>query len=197
MGFPYSLPFPFGDPRETAETYAAQLVKLLPPGRVWDLEPDSTLRKTFLGIADELARIAARGRDLLDESDPRIALETLDDWERALGLPDSLTPVLPTGAAERRAVIVDKLTAIGGQNLAFFEDFCLACGYPLISITKNHGLLLRVGARVGGRCYGPIWSFMMLVRVGTPAVGALTRPQFERAIRDVTHAHITVTFQYG
>lgn len=115
--------------------YARQLKQLLPPGRLWNLEPDSRLSKLLLGIADELARIDGRGEDLLDEWNPAAASETLDDWERVLGI----TP--PAGAtdAERRVAVAAKYVARGGQTAAYFVSLAERLGFvATISVVEPY-----------------------------------------------------------
>lgn len=83
-----------------AEAYARMLAALLPPGRVWRRHVGSGIQRVLLGSADELARVEARGQDLLRESDPRTADELLPEFERELGLTAEGT------LAERRARVV-------------------------------------------------------------------------------------------
>lgn len=61
------------------------LKQLLPPGRALKLV-ESVLEKTLLATGDELARVDARGDELLVESDPRTTDELLPDFERMLDL---------------------------------------------------------------------------------------------------------------
>ena len=112
----------------SAEAYARQLKQLLPRGLVWNLAPDSWLSKLLLGLADELARIDARGDDLVDEWDPSTALETLPDWERALGLPDGCLPGSGATLPERQAAVVAKYVGRGGSTAAYFLDLAARLG---------------------------------------------------------------------
>ncbi len=113
----------------SAEAYARQLKQLLPRGILWRLEPDSWLSRLLLGIADELARIDERGEDLVDEWDPRTAVETLPEWERTLGLPDGCLP-LATTTAGRQAAVAAKMVARGGQTAAYFVARAAGLGFP-------------------------------------------------------------------
>lgn len=81
-----------------ASAYQRMLLKLLPPSRWW--KGIGVVQKALLAAADELARVDARVRDLLEEADPRTANELLADYELELGLTASGTP------SERRARIV-------------------------------------------------------------------------------------------
>lgn len=174
--------------------YGSHLAALLPPGAVWNLERNSTLRLLLAGIGDELDRVEARGADLLEESDPRTATETIADWERILSLPDERVPTISAVLAERRVAVVQKLVGRGGQSYAFFEVLCAACGWPLNTI--NLFPVLREGFRVDDRCFDSTFAYSMEVVVDPPGPGALTSTQFEAVIRSRTHAHIQVMFTY-
>jgi Uncharacterised protein conserved in bacteria (DUF2313) len=78
--------------------------RLLPPGRLWRFL-DAHLSDLFLGAADELARLDARGDDLLNEAEPSTATELLPEFERELGLDQAPT------IEERRARVVARTVA--------------------------------------------------------------------------------------
>lgn len=84
--------------------YQRMLGALLPPGK-WRLIGDAVLPALFLGCADELERIDGRAGNLLNESDPRTAVELLPEYERELELDEAST------TAERQARIVARLVA--------------------------------------------------------------------------------------
>lgn len=69
--------------------WTAALQALLPPGRAFTREPGSVLAKLLDGCAASFKG----GQDTLDalalESDPRLALTMLPEWESLLGLPDA------------------------------------------------------------------------------------------------------------
>jgi hypothetical protein len=113
MPLPYSIPFGFG----ADSPFARTLRQLLPPGVLWLFEADSILSKSILALSDEFARATGRALDLVEESDPRTATETLDEWERVLGLPDDTVTAVPTTTAGRRLAIVQKLIRQGGKTL--------------------------------------------------------------------------------
>lgn len=179
-----------------AASYARQLKQLLPRGAVWNLEAGSGVNKVLLAIADELARVDARGLNLIDEADPRTANETIADWERMLALPDDRVLVIPATLALRRIAVTQKFVSLGGQSVAFFTALALACGY-VITITKFANSVLRVGFRVGARVYGVAYAYAMQINVAAPAGVAMAHADFERVIRHVTHSHIVVIFVYS
>lgn len=186
-------------------TMGSMLARLLPPGTLWNLDLGGGLQRLLVAIGDEFARVLARGINLVDESDPRTASETLADWERMLGLPDDLVTAIPATTEGRRVAIAAKYAARGGQSYSFFSTLCSACGYPLVSITLYANEVLRCGPtslaagfvfRVNDRVYGAAYAYAMTITVGAAAAGALTHAQFEAVIRRATHSHIQVMFTY-
>lgn len=115
----------------SAESYRAHLQALLPPGMAFPRAPGSTLTKLLDALAGELSRVDTRGWQLLDEGDPRSALELLSDWERVCGLPDACTGELATTLQERRAAVVDRLTSVGGASKGYFVALAAAMGYAI------------------------------------------------------------------
>lgn len=177
--------------------YGTMLEKLLPRGAVWDLEGDSELHALMLGAGDELKRIEDRGADLIEESDPRTATETITDWERMVGLPDDQVTVISAVIAERRVAVTQKLVGRTGQNLDFFQRLCRACGYPLISLERYTELISRVTeTSIGDMLFGDAYAYAMLLTLDTPIAGALTETQFKAVIRKATHSHIQVVFVF-
>lgn len=179
-----------------ATSYAKQLKQLLPPGLVWFLESTAKLTKTLLGISDELVRVDDRGADLQEEADPRTATETLDDWERLLGLPDEDITTIPATDAARRLAITQKYISLGGQTPAYYIGLAAACGYTVTITDPLAGDVLRSGFRSGDRCYGAGQAYTWLVTVTAPVGTALTHAELEAVIRRAAPAHTTVVFTY-
>lgn len=195
-----------------AAAYARQLKQLLPPGALWGFGEGSWLSKALLAVADELARIDTRAQSLQDEWDPRTALETLDDWERVLGLPDDCLTTIPSAASERQAAITNKLTSRGGQSRQYFIDLAAGLGYT-VTITEYALQVARAGRlRAGEPCYGEAWSFAWQVnlpispeadvrfragqgRAGDPLSG-YTQLDIQCIIQRAAPAHTVVLFGY-
>lgn len=144
-----------------SSAYVDQLRSLLPPGAAWNAKAGSTLAGLLSGFASELARIDARGVDLIEEADPRTANELLVDWERLLGLPDTCTGV-PETARERQAAAHQKLTSTGGQTIAYFIELAAKTGF-LIEIEEHRPAL--VGTTCDTPIYGESWAFAWTVHV--------------------------------
>lgn len=119
-----------------AADYAATAARLLPPGLFWDAWRDQTGRGYALLLAkgDTLAAVDTAAARLLRETRPSTTIEMLGDWEAVFGLPDACTFGDLT-LQERRAQIVMRFGARGGQSRAFFEQIAASLGYA-ITITE-------------------------------------------------------------
>ena len=121
--------------RRSGDDYAEALASLLPYGQAWPRWPDSTLMKTIYGLAQVWGFVDGRAADLLErESDPRLTIELLPDWERNWALPDPCFKTALT-VAERQKMLVFKMTLLGAQNRQWFIDTAAWLGYS-ISITE-------------------------------------------------------------
>ncbi len=191
-----------------AESYRDQLQALLPPGRAWPRAPESTLGRLLLAFAEALARLDARVDALLDEADPRTTLELLPDWERVAGLPDACAGP-PETLQGRRAALVARLTAQGGQTPAFYVALAAALGFE-VTITEFRPF--RAGQSSAGE---PVldedWAYAWQVnapattvtefRAGLSGAGEPLRvwgnQPLECAIARAAPVHTTVIFAYA
>ena len=69
------------------EGYRDQLHKLLPSGRAWPDEADTTVDQLVQALAAQMAEIDREAARLLDEIRPNTTFALLPDWERVAGLP--------------------------------------------------------------------------------------------------------------
>src|SRR5215831_15862696 len=108
--------------RRSGSDYAQAFLSLLPKGQSWPRQkPFSILARACEGLADYWGYVDGRAADLLErESDPRLTLELLSDWERNWGLPDPCFPGGGTTLEQRRRTLLLKMTLLGGQSRAFF-----------------------------------------------------------------------------
>lgn len=141
--------------------YQAQLHTLLPPGPAWP-EDDPFL----LGMAPAFARVHERIEQLLEEADPRTAVELFLRLERLAGLPDSCAEVAEQDMQRRRTDLIAKLQRTGSLSRAFFIDLAAALGYV---ITIDEFLPFRVEMPVEQPLTGVEWLFTW--RVNLPLTG--------------------------
>jgi len=151
----------------TAEQYLAQLQALLPPGAAWPRESGAVLTDLLLALADELARVDARGEDLTNEANPQATFELLGDWERVAGLPDPCVGVTQV-TSQRRAALIARLRTIGGQSAAYYIGVAADLGYP-ITITEFRAHNCDDDCEYP--LYGAEWNYAWQVNAPTATAG--------------------------
>jgi uncharacterized protein YmfQ (DUF2313 family) len=141
-------------PLYSANDFTRALQAKLPRGRVWPRDEDSEQTGTLKGLAPSCARFNARANDLLVDAFPASTLELLPEWEKTLGLPDPCVGPSPT-IEQRRAQVVARFIADGGQSVAYFISVAAALGYT-IAITQFAPF--RFGSRFGQPLCGDVWA---------------------------------------
>jgi uncharacterized protein YmfQ (DUF2313 family) len=118
--------------RRKGKDYVQAILALLPQGQAWPREPQSTLVRTLTGLAEYWGFVDGRAADLLEiETDPRFSTEMFTDWERNWGLPDPCFFGIQTTLADRRRVLMLKMTMLGGQSREFFIELMSLLGYTI------------------------------------------------------------------
>lgn len=183
---------------QTPESYRDALLRDMPRGKFWRRDDGSRLAGLLEGIGAELARVYNRICDLLEESDPRTASETLDQWEITWGLPDPCVATPPTTDADRREALTAKVIETGGQNAAYYIEVAAALG---ITITITEGFsdspLFRAGVSRAGHSLGDFAEgpFTWTVH-GPAATTAGKRDQLECTFDRIRPAHTIVLFDW-
>jgi uncharacterized protein YmfQ (DUF2313 family) len=116
--------------RRGGDAYAEAYANLLPVGMAWPREVNSVLMRVVKGIGQVWGNwVDRRAADLLErETDPRLTLEMLSDWERAWGLPDDCFLGIGHTLDERRMFLILKMTLMGAQSRAWFIWVCEQLG---------------------------------------------------------------------
>lgn len=118
----------------TVTHYLRLLQSLLPWGKAWSRDDDSTLTEFLKAQADEFVRLDSRSVDLQTERDVRATQELISEHETDLGIPDECIELAGT-LQERRDYAHSKLIAQGRQDKQYFIDLAAAAGYT-ITITE-------------------------------------------------------------
>lgn len=195
-------------PDLTAADYAEALSQLLPPGIVWPAR-DSALRDVIDGLAPTAGRVHARAAALLDEAFPATTLELLPEWEASLSLPDECGDPAAQTIQERRAAVVARLVARGGQSIPYFIEVAAALGFTItIEEFQPFALgrvtfgkpLLDVEAAYRWRVIAPEIT-PIFFRFGSSAFGEpfvrASNAVLECVLDRIKPAHTTLEFQYG
>jgi uncharacterized protein YmfQ (DUF2313 family) len=188
--------------------YTVALLSHLPRGRIWPRDPDSAPATTAAGLAPSLQRLDARAAALLVDAFPGTTYELLPEWEASLGLPDPCAGEAP-GLQQRRAQVVARLTATGGQSVPYFENVAAKLGY---AATVREYAPSRFGQfRFGGRLQSAQWAHVWAIqaqqttvtsfRFGLSGFGERFRTWgnevLECEMRALAPAHTILLFQYS
>ncbi len=185
--------------RHSITDYVEQLKALLPPGKLWTtLAEDAVFLALLESIAAEFARVNDRAAVLCEELDPRTANELFDEWETFAGLPDPCIGELPT-LSQRRAAVVARLTATGGQSRQYFIDLAASLGFTA-TISEydgvNPALIDQFYWQMDLPLNGDIVEFDVGSTVNEPLRNWGTNELLECVIQRLKPAHTTVIFSY-
>jgi uncharacterized protein YmfQ (DUF2313 family) len=139
--------------RRPGSDYGDAFLTLLPQGQAWPRDPGSTLDLTCRGLSEYWGTVDGRAADLLEqESDPRITIELLPDWERNWGLPDPCWSQAKT-VGERQRELVLWMTMLGGQSRQFYINTATYLGFH-ISISEYRTFEVGLDRCGDNRVYG-------------------------------------------
>lgn len=189
----------------TAADYQRLALRLVPPGRIWQLARDglSELAAIFLATGDESARVDATILQLIDELDPRTCHDVTETGGGMLRQWEALYQLDRTGLtpAQRRAQLFARVTASGGGSRpAFLVAEADALGFTIELVQTRS---FRCGDTctttwdlpVGAVGMGTNWNWCFFVH----AAAALTSDQraaLETLIKRITHARSVPLFVY-
>lgn len=153
----------------SASDYLQQLKDLLPRGRLWNAlrEEGKLFGQLLNALAQEFERVDAANNTLIDEADPRTALQLLPDWEAFVGLPDTCSG-LGTTNQQRRDALLEALTSVGGQSRAYFIGLAEQLGFTDATIIEYDPH--TVDESVDAPIYGADWQFVWKLSAAMPPV---------------------------
>jgi uncharacterized protein YmfQ (DUF2313 family) len=137
----------------TGDDYADAMERLLPQGQAWPRSIGSILMRTVTGLTRIWGDVEIRASALLEvESDPRITVEMLPDWERNWGLPDPCYSE-PLTIAERQLALMMRMTMLGSQSREFFIQVAAMIGYTIM-ISEYRVFVCGIDRCGDNRVYG-------------------------------------------
>ena len=137
------------------DDYAVALQGLLPQGQAWTRAFGSALMEVVTGLTRIWGDFEIRASKLLEvESDPRITIELLPDWERNWGLPDPCYSA-PQTIGQRQFALVQRMTIEGAQSREFFIEVAASIGYT-ITITEYRPFTIAMDGCGDCRVYGAL-----------------------------------------
>ncbi|MFY4008407.1 DUF2313 domain-containing protein [Achromobacter denitrificans] len=189
-----------------AGDFLRAFMSLLPRGRVWSRDVSSVQSRALLGLVTIYEDSTARANQLLVDAFPGSTYELLPEWELTLGLPDPCAGPAPTIQA-RRAQVVARLTATGGQSIPYFTGLAKSLGYE---VTVTQFMPSRFGKRFGTPFGGVDWAHAWQINAPTFTVNRLrfgdsfgspfsywTNNVLQCELQSVKPAHTVLNFSYS
>ncbi len=174
----------------SADDYLAAMMSLGHRGRAWPIEPGTVRAAVMTGLAQSYVRSGARAVNLIVDASPATTNELLPEWEKSLGLPDPCTPLNPS-TAQRKAAVLAKFIAFGGQSADYYIAVAAALGYTITITELPTPYHWRINAPTltvsyfelnSGVCGDYFWT--------------AGNAEFECRIRQIMPAHTVLTFSY-
>lgn len=191
----------------TAADYMAAFQSLLPRGRVWSRDPDTTLAATVAGLTEIYERTNARANDLIAEAFPATTFELLPEWEATLGLPDPCAGISPT-IQQRRGQVLARFCGTGGQSAGYMINYAHSLGYivTITQFTASRAGQSRVGQPMCSEAWTSVWmvnapnNTVTRSRVGLSAAGEPLASWGNQVLRcelqAIAPAHTTLLFNF-
>jgi len=183
----------------TYKEYRQVLQSLLPTGKFWTRAESSDLTKLLNGLAEVFTRTEERSLELIQESVPSHATETLEEWELDFNIPDEGYELESTTEG-RRSVIKAKFIAVGQQDQGYFDDIATALGYD-VSITEFSKCL--AGLATAGSSYATnercVFYWIVDIDVSADMMQYYTLANISQLITDISKrkpAHTIVLFRF-
>lgn len=110
--------------------YAHLVNALLPRGLIWSRKKGGVLDSILFSLSSEAARVDARARALIEESDPRTSVEELERWFADHGIPSECVAAIADPSLEQmRQELIAKITSNSGLTAKYFEELAVVLGY--------------------------------------------------------------------
>lgn len=117
-------------PLRRVEDYTTSIASYLPGGKLFISKHDSArnIRKLVAGLAEEAFRANRLMRQWNINYYPDKTTDLIEEWESALGIPDTCLKVDGISLADRQRNIIVKLAGMNVQTAEDFEALALAFG---------------------------------------------------------------------
>lgn len=119
-------------PNNTQENQALLLADYFPNDRMWAAKymPLSNLYKFIYGLGNEILMVEDLMNEISCDYDINQTTDLIDEWERALGLPDSCLKI-PNTLQERRDRVILKLALMNVATEQDFIDLAAKLGFTI------------------------------------------------------------------
>lgn len=136
--------------RERLEAYADVIAGAFPPGAAWQgfRDYDGVGHSFLIGKVATWLDVDLTSERLVLESQPARAVQMLADHEKQVGLPDCCFQTAGLPIEDRRAAVLTRLRATGGQRPRYFVNLAESLGYQ-IEVVEYRPFMVGI-SQVGG-----------------------------------------------
>lgn len=195
----------------TTDQVLAELLGLLPEGWAWDRLPGSAIAGLLRPLAERHGIVEREAASLLDQVDPGLAVELIEDYERVLGPDPCGRDLLLTRLVDRQAYARQRWTASGQPTPAFIVQLAADLGLTATVEEFDPPVCGPAECGDGVECSEPeqvfVWKILTTAdrlidaECGLSECGDLLgdyeAPLIECVIRAWAPAHTTPVFDYS
>ena len=177
--------------------------------RGWAMpKKDGVMDAVLEGPAQEIASIEQDAQDMMDEMDPRTAVQCLPDFERVLGPDPCGRDLSGLSIRQRQQLAHQRWTATGGQSIPYLVSVAAKLGFEIEieEFWPSRAGGLRAGQRLVPEGEQFVWRVKLVLnrtinfkagisQAGDP-LGEFIEAGIECELRRIAHSHTTPVFNY-
>ena len=170
---------------------------MLPKGPVWGQEKNNVSATLAEAISSFLYFLHGRMEKAYNEMFAQNCDETLNDWEKMLGLPETCehgNHASGLNIIERKTELLSKIRRKFSPTVANYRKLIEYLGYTGINIVEVSANHLRIEIRDTDRI---IWARAGLAQCGDYMCQISNISELECFFKRIIQAHIVLTFDYG
>ena len=194
----------------TESDYEHLVNAFLPRGPIWHRKRGGTLDAILYALSKEAARVDARARSVIEESDPRTSIEELQRWFEDHGIPSECVAAIADPTLEQmRQELLAKITSNSGLTAKYFEELAGTLGYKAkVTVFSEHDVEHDVEAPLADERWLPVFTVGITIDVSSgyselvpdwtveEPLARWGSSLLECVIRALTPAHVEVLFMY-
>ncbi len=179
------------------QDYKILYQKMLPKGPIWGQDKGTVSAELAEAIGSFLYYLHGRVEKAVNEKFAQSCDETLTDWEKMLGLPETCehgTHADDLSVLDRKLEVLSKIRRKFSPTVANYQELINYLGYTNITVVELSANHLSVQIRDTTRVF---WARTGLAQCGDYLCQVLNINELECMLKRLIQAHIVLTFDYG
>jgi len=179
------------------QDYKKLYQKMLPKGPIWGQEKDTVSAELAEAIGSFLYYLHGRIEKAANEKFAQNCDETLTDWEKMLGLPETCehgNHADGLSINDRKLEVLSKIRRKFSPTVANYQELVEFLGYTDVEIVETSANHLSVQIRDTSRT---VWARAGLAQCHDYMCRISNVNELECLLKRLIQAHIVLTFDYG